>query len=75
MMEPVEIRAVSTAESADFEAFFRNEYDHLFQAAFLLTGSRHEADDIAQEALLRAFERWDRVRDMDSPAGYVIGLL
>jgi RNA polymerase sigma-70 factor (sigma-E family) len=71
MMEPVEVRAVSTAESADFEAFFRNEYDHLFQAAFLLTGSRHEADDIAQEALLRAFERWDRVRDMDSPAGYV----
>ena len=26
---------------------------------------------MAQEALLRAYERWDRVGAMDSPAGYV----
>jgi RNA polymerase sigma-70 factor (sigma-E family) len=71
MMEPVELQAAAAGDSADFEAFFRAEYDHLFQAAYLLTGSRHEADDIAQEALLRAFERWDRVSSMDSPAGYV----
>src|SRR4029453_7606351 len=38
---------------------------------YLLTGDRSEADDLAQEALLRAYERWDRVGAMDSPAGYV----
>jgi len=70
-MEPVELQASAAADRADFELFFREEYEHLFQAAYLLTGSRHEADDIAQESLLRAYERWDRVRDMDSPAGYV----
>ena len=44
---------------------------HLFQALYLLTGDASEADDVTQEALLRAYERWDRVGSMDSPAGYV----
>lgn len=54
-----------------FEDFFRAEQERLFQALYLLCGDRDEADDIAQESLLRAYERWDRVRSMDSPQGYV----
>ena len=69
-MEPVELRA-ATGEAANFEAFFRAGYPTLFQAAYLLTSDRQEADDIAQEAFLRAYERWDRVHAMDSPTGYV----
>ena len=45
-----------------FEEFFLEQHERLFQALFLLTGDRAEADDLAQEALLRAYERWDRVR-------------
>jgi RNA polymerase sigma factor (sigma-70 family) len=63
--------AVETGAALDFEGFFQAEYGRLFQALFLLTGDRHEADDLAQEALMRAFERWDRVGSMESPAGYV----
>ena len=37
----------------------------------LLTGDRTEAEDLAQEAMARTFERWDRVREMESPEGYV----
>lgn len=59
------------AEAAAFEVFFLAEHERLFQALYLLTGDRYEADDLAQEALLRAYERWDRVGTMDSPAGYV----
>ena len=31
----------------------------------------HEADELAQEAFLKVWERWDRVGAMDSPAGYL----
>jgi RNA polymerase sigma factor (sigma-70 family) len=37
---------------------------------YLMTGDRAEAEDLAQEAMSRVFERWHRVAGMDSPAGY-----
>lgn len=58
-------------ETPAFEDFFHAQHEGLFQALYLLVGDRYEADDLTQEALLRAFERWDRVGAMDSPAGYV----
>ncbi len=72
MIEPTSLDAVRDLASAQpFEEFFLAEHERLFQALYLLTGDRHEADDLAQEALLRAYERWDRVASMDSPTGYV----
>jgi RNA polymerase sigma-70 factor, ECF subfamily len=55
----------------DFESFFRAEYPKLVRTLYLITGSVTEAEDIAQEAMSRAFERWKRVRSMESPGGYV----
>lgn len=57
--------------NVDFESFFRAEHPRLFRALFLLTGSAAEADDLAQEAMARVYERWGRVRAMESPAGYL----
>ena len=54
-----------------FESFFRRTYPRLAQASLLLTGSREEAQDVAQDALARVYARWDRVRGMNSPEGYV----
>jgi RNA polymerase sigma-70 factor (ECF subfamily) len=72
MIEPASLSAVpEVGEAWAFEEFFLAEHERLFQALYLLTGDRYEADDLAQESLLRAYERWDRVRGMDSPAGYV----
>jgi len=56
---------------ADFEEFFRVEQGRLHQVLFAITGSRPEAEDIAQEAFLRLWERWDRVSEMDDPIGYL----
>jgi RNA polymerase sigma-70 factor (ECF subfamily) len=56
---------------ASFEEFFRAEQLRLHRVLFAITGSRQEAEDIGQEAFLRAWERWDRVGDMDDPAGYL----
>jgi RNA polymerase sigma factor (sigma-70 family) len=72
MIEPTSLSAVpEVVEAPAFEEFFLDQHERLFQALYLLTGDRAEADDLAQEALLRAYERWDRVSVMDSPVGYV----
>ncbi len=60
-----------TEMSIDFEVFFRAEYTRLSRAMLLLTGDRAEAEDLAQESMSRVYERWERVRRMDSPTGYL----
>ena len=37
----------------------------------MITGSRAEAEELAQDAFLKVWERWDRVADMDEPIGYL----
>jgi RNA polymerase sigma factor (sigma-70 family) len=59
-----------SARDDSFVSFFEAEYDGLYRAMLLMAGSRSEADEIAQEAMARVYERWDRVSDMASPAGY-----
>ena len=63
--------APATEEGLDFEDLFRSEYPRLVSGLQLLTGSRAEAEDLAQEALARVYERWPRVRGMESPTGYL----
>lgn len=54
-----------------FEGFFDAERDRLFRAMCVITGSRSEAEDIAQDAFVKVLERWDRVSCMEDPAGYL----
>jgi RNA polymerase sigma factor (sigma-70 family) len=54
-----------------FERFFEQESAVLFRRLCLITGNRHEAEEIMQDAFLSLFERWERVRDMDDPTGYL----
>ena len=49
------------AEQADFADFFRAEYQTLLRAMYLISGSRDEAEELAQGAFVKALERWDRV--------------
>lgn len=61
-----------TAGSAiTFEEFFAATNPRLFTALWLVTGDRHEAEEIAQDAFLRVFERWDRVGGLEDPESYV----
>jgi len=52
-----------------FESFFQAEHARLLRALFLVTGNRQEAEELMQDAFLAVWERWDRVREMDSPTG------
>lgn len=60
--------AVDGAES--FEEFFEATYEPVLRALYLVTGSRHEAEEEAQEAFVRMYERWDDLRQRPNPAGY-----
>ena len=59
------------AEQAGFADFFRAEYQTLLRAMYLISGNRDEAEDLAQDAFVKALERWDRVGEMDNPTGYL----
>ena len=63
--------AAIEAEGVDFATFFHDEYEVLLRAVYLLTGDRYEAEELAQDTFVKACERWDRVRTMDNPVGYL----
>ena len=44
-------------ESRSFEELFDSEHARLFGALCLVTGDRHEAEEIMQDAFLRLWER------------------
>jgi RNA polymerase sigma-70 factor (ECF subfamily) len=64
----VELRAV---RHLTFDRFFEQEQERLLRTLSVITGSRREAEDLAQEAFTKVFERWDTVGVMDEPAGYL----
>jgi RNA polymerase sigma-70 factor (ECF subfamily) len=54
-----------------FRSFFEDQSGPLLHGLVVVTGSTYEAEDIAQEAFTRVYERWERVGSMDDPAGYL----
>jgi RNA polymerase sigma-70 factor (ECF subfamily) len=64
-------KAAVAEEAPSFEEFYDATFRRLFTALCLVTGNRHEAEEIAQDAFVRVFERWDRVGTLEDPTGYV----
>ncbi|MGH2637447.1 MAG: sigma factor, partial [Actinomycetota bacterium] len=60
-----------TDEALEFSDFFAERYGRLARACLLLTGSAAEGEDLAQEAMARVLERWDRVSALEDPEGYL----
>jgi RNA polymerase sigma-70 factor, ECF subfamily len=54
-----------------FEEFYEATFRRFFTALCLVTGSRHEAEEVVQEAFVRVFERWGHVGVLEDPTGYV----
>lgn len=54
----------------DFAEFAAARQSHLLRAAYLLTGDRDAAQDLAQETLVRLLMAWPRVRAADDPFAY-----
>lgn len=65
---PISIGASTTLS---FEGFYLANERRLFRALFVLTGSRDQAEDLAQHAFCRVWERWDHIAGLDDPTGYL----
>jgi RNA polymerase sigma-70 factor (sigma-E family) len=57
-------------DEAEFSEFFASQYGRLCWLGLLLTGSRAEAEELAQESLVRTWWRWKLVRRPDDPGSY-----
>ena len=55
----------------DFGAFYRREYRAVRAVAWALTGNGWSAEDVAQEAFLRAHREWARIASYDEPGAWV----
>jgi RNA polymerase sigma-70 factor (ECF subfamily) len=62
--------AVDAVEPS-FEDFYLAERPTLFRRLWLITGNAAEAEEIAQDAFLRLWERWDRISAVRDPTAYL----
>jgi RNA polymerase sigma-70 factor (sigma-E family) len=58
----------------EFDDYVRKRGAALVRLGHLLTGDRHQGEDLAQEVLARAFVRWNRI-SADSPEPYLRRML
>jgi RNA polymerase sigma-70 factor (sigma-E family) len=56
-------------DEAEFTAWAAGHQRQLLRSAYLLTGDRHRAQDLVQEALVKVAMRWPRLRD-GNPLAY-----
>lgn len=54
-----------------FDSFYRREIRSVVGLAYVLSGSRTAAEDLAQEAFVAAYRQWNRVAAFDDPGAWV----
>jgi RNA polymerase sigma-70 factor (sigma-E family) len=59
------------APEITFSEFMAARWAPLYRTAYLLTGDRHEAEDLLQGALARTCVRWGGIRDKRAADSYV----
>jgi RNA polymerase sigma-70 factor, ECF subfamily len=59
------------AEEAEFDAFYACSYPRVVRQVFALTNDYAEAQDITQDAFIRAWRRWPKLRAFDRPEAWV----
>jgi RNA polymerase sigma-70 factor (sigma-E family) len=73
--EEVTVGTAVDDDAAAFHAFFEQHYAELARLAVLLTGDPDGADDLAADALVAMWRRWDRVRAAEHPVAYARGVV
>lgn len=58
-------------EAITFSEFMTARWPPLYRTAYLLTGDRHDAEDLLQSALARTCVRWSSIRDKRAADAYV----
>jgi RNA polymerase sigma-70 factor, ECF subfamily len=58
-------------QAQQFEVFMRNYQNMVFSTAMRLLANQTDAEDISQEVFLRAYERFDQLRDSPTAGGWL----
>jgi RNA polymerase sigma-70 factor (sigma-E family) len=61
----------SSVGTPTFEEYAGSAWPSLYRYAYLLTGNHADAEDLAQQTLLKAYAAWSRVEASDSPTAYL----
>lgn len=56
---------------ARFDVFFEEERQRLFKALYFVTGNKHDAEELTQDAFLKLWERWDEIDLINDPTAYL----
>jgi RNA polymerase sigma-70 factor (sigma-E family) len=62
---------MKSADEAAFTEFVSARWPALYRTAYLLTGNRHDAEDLLQGALANTYAGWGRIRDRGATEAYV----
>jgi RNA polymerase sigma-70 factor (sigma-E family) len=62
-------------EPVTFESYVATRGPALIRFASRLTGSQHRAEDLVQDALAKAYQRWDSIQRKDQPDVYLRRML
>ena len=58
-------------DALTFEEYAGGAWPSLYRYAYLLTGNHADAEDLAQQTLLKAYAAWSKVVRADSPTAYL----
>lgn len=59
------------ADVAEFDEFYQGSRQRLLGYVFLLTGDLAEAQDVVQEAYMRAWQHWSTIHGYDDPEAWM----
>jgi len=54
-----------------FESFYRDQYSRVVAVCYALSGSQAAAEDVAQEAFIRAHRDWEMIGSYERPDAWV----
>jgi len=69
----IESITTSNAETVErsFDAFYAAHRDSIYRGVLVATRNPQRAEDAVQEAFMRAFDQWEKVRHHDRPRAWV----
>jgi RNA polymerase sigma factor (sigma-70 family) len=54
-----------------FDLFFEEQHERLFKALYFVTGNRHDAEELMQDAFVKLWERWAERHKIADVTGYL----
>jgi RNA polymerase sigma-70 factor (ECF subfamily) len=67
----IDLTVVPVDKPRDFETFYREGYADIARALTVTLGNLDLAQEATDEAMVRAYARWDKIRVYDNPGGWV----